>query len=526
MSHYRLNNIKKSLETDEKQVIADVQAMFAPDDIDNLRLVKKSLDARHKEKLFFVYAVEFDCAKELPLSADLIKIEDEEKLEFESVNCCFDFKPVVIGAGPAGMMAALCLAEAGAKPIVIERGAPVEERQKAVHRFWQTGELSETTNVQFGEGGAGTFSDGKLMTGIKKDKFTQKVIDEFVLAGAPKEIAYLAKPHIGTDKLLTMTANIRKKIIALGGEYRFYEKLVDLEIENGKLKAAIIEKEDGSRYKLPTDKLFLALGHSARDTFQMLYEHKANMEQKPFAVGVRIEHKQADINLAQYGKKFCRSPYLCAADYKLAVHLKDNRSVYTFCMCPGGVVVGATSLKGHVVTNGMSEFARDKENANAAVLVNVDERDFGSAHPLAGMYFQEELEKKAFELGGSNYFAPVQLVGDFLKSLPSNKIGKVKPSYLPGVKPADFKQLFSKELYQALQEGIRQMDNKLHGFADSEAILTAVESRSSSPVRIVRDMNGQSNISGIYPIGEGAGYAGGITSAAADGVRAAWQSLK
>lgn len=519
MPHYRLNNIKLPLNADENDVLSLVHRQFSGITLENLQLVKKSLDARHKDNLFFVFAVEFDCDDDLPQHTDLILIETEEKLEFKNLTSCFKVRPVVVGAGPAGMMAALSLAEAGAKPIVLERGAPVQERQKAVHRFWQTGQLDTTTNVQFGEGGAGTFSDGKLMTGIKKDKFTAKVLQEFALAGAPKEILYLAKPHIGTDKLLTMTANLRKKIESLGGEYRFYEQLVDVKIKNGVLQSVVVEKKDKTRYEILTDKLFLALGHSARDTFQMLYDKGLKMSQKPFAVGLRIEHKQADINLAQYGKKFCCSAYLGAADYKLAFHLKNNRSVYTFCMCPGGTVVAATSLEGHVVTNGMSEFARNKENANAALLVNVDERDFGSSHPLAGMYFQEELEKKAFILGGKNYFAPVQTVGDFLASRKTESLGQVTPSYLPGVMPADFKNLFSKELYGALQEGICLMDNKLHGFASKDAVLTAVESRSSSPVRILRGADFQANVKGIYPIGEGAGYAGGITSAAADALK-------
>lgn len=517
--HYRLNNIKMPLSSSLDDVYKCVQQKFPQHSLKELHVVKKSLDARHKDNLCFVYAVEFECAKELACTSDLIKIAKDIPLDFSSLKSSFKYRPIIIGSGPSGMMAALCLAEAGAKPIVIERGAPVAERKKAVANFWQNKVLSEITNVQFGEGGAGTFSDGKLMTGIKKDKFTAKVIAEFIKAGAPQEISYLAKPHIGTDNLLLMTSNIRKKIISLGGEYRFYEKLVDIKTNQSNLHSVIIERLDGQTYEIITDTLILALGHSARDTFQMLYDKGLNMEQKPFAVGVRIEHKQADINLAQYGKKFCHSPCLGAADYKLAVHLDNNRSVYTFCMCPGGTVVGATNLAGHVVTNGMSEFARDKENANAALLVNVDARDFGSDHPLAGIKFQEDLEKKAFVLGGKNYFAPIQKVGDFLASKPTTNIGQVKPSYQPGVTPTDFRLLFSKELNHALQQGIKQMAQKLKGFDAPDAVLTAVESRSSSPVRLKRDENYESSIKGIYPIGEGAGYAGGITSAAADGVK-------
>ena len=523
MPHYRLSNIKMPLEATKADIIFHIRQQLKQENIQahDIHLVKKSLDARRKDNLHYIYSAEFTAEKLSFQSKDIEEISKEPPLNFTKKQRRWSKRPLIIGSGPAGMMAALCLAEAGAEPIVIERGAPVKERQKAVSEFWQQGKLSPITNVQFGEGGAGTFSDGKLMTGIKKDRYTQKVMQEFVSAGAPEEILYLAKPHIGTDNLVKMTENLRQKIIALGGEYHFYEKLVDIKQKDNKLSAAVIERLDGTRYDMSTDTLILALGHSARDTFKMLYESGVKMEQKPFSVGVRIEHLQKDINMAQYGKKFANSPYLGAADYKLAVHLKDKSNLYTFCMCPGGTVVGATSLAGHVVTNGMSEFKRDKENANAALLVNVDAADFGSEEVLAGIEYQEELEKKAFALGGGDYAAPVQLVGDFLRDRATTKIGRVKPSYKPAVKPADFRELFSERIIKTLKAGLKEMDKKLRGFAADEAVMTAVESRSSSPVRIVRDEKYESNIAGVYPIGEGAGYAGGITSAAADGVRCA-----
>ncbi len=596
MPRIRINNIKADIETPEEEVLNSIRPTL-PQDASNLQLVKKSLDARNKNHLYYIYTAEYDIPS--PLSLNVIPRGNAPSRDLPAPSTSpspeegargmgktthpplpaaakvkpVALPPVVVGSGPAGMMAALCLAEAGLNPIIIERGASVDERKKAVAHFWQTGELSEQTNVQFGEGGAGTFSDGKLMTGIKKDEYTAKVLNEFAAAGAPKEILYLAKPHIGTDKLVTMTKNIREKIIALGGTYYFNTQLTDItpnpetnlltlritpnspqasfplstshpsnrcrwrchsrDLPAPSLSPSLAEGARGmgktthplNSYSLKTDTLILALGHSARDTFKMLYNRGVEMTQKPFAVGVRIEHKQAAINLAQYGKKYHNSPYLGAADYKLAAHLPDNRNLYTFCMCPGGTVVAATSIKGHVVTNGMSEFARDKENANAALLVNVDERDFGSTHPLAGIEFQEKLEKRAFELGGKNYYAPVQTVGDLLAGKPTKKLGSVTPSYAPGVTPSDFKQLFPEAIYKTLQQGIKEMDKKLRGFADKNAVLTAVESRSSSPVRIWRDENHESNIKGIYPIGEGAGYAGGITSAAADGVKTAHKIL-
>lgn len=513
----RINNIKMPLNTtiEELKDKTALKLNCDKEDISDFHISKKSVDARNKSNVHLVYAV--DCAANIkvPNDKDIETLIPLEKLSFKIKDD--GLRPVVVGSGPAGMFAGLALAEAGLRPIIIERGASVEQRQKDVQNFWQSGVLNPQSNVQFGEGGAGTFSDGKLTSGIKKDKFTDKVFQELHKAGAPDEILYLAKPHIGTDNLRKVVSNIRKKIISLGGEYRFNSCLEHLIIKDEVLQAIEISSESGC-YTLPVSRLFLAIGHSARDTFEMLLKSGVHLEQKPFSVGVRIEHEQKLINRAQYGK-FADSNYLCAADYKMAVHLPNGRSVYTFCMCPGGSVVAASSETGLVVTNGMSEFVRDKKNANAALLVGVDKRDFGSDNPLSGMYFQRDLEKAAFKYGGKNYNAPAEMVGDFLKSHASLKIGGVEPSYQPGVTPTDLSLILPDEICTSLKLGIMEMAKKLHGFDCYDAVLTGVETRSSSPVRIVRDETMQSNIKGIFPCGEGAGYAGGITSSAADALK-------
>lgn len=515
----RINNISMPLNTNEQQLKQKAAQKLGvkETELQNFAVSKKSVDARNKNNVHFVYSV--DCEAQTNIAdKDIEQLPEIASLVYNIKDS--GLRPVVVGSGPAGMFAGLALAKAGLCPIILERGAAVEQRQKDVAQFWQNGELKTDSNVQFGEGGAGTFSDGKLMTGIKKDKFTFKVLHEFALAGAPKEILYLAKPHIGTDNLRLVVKNIRKKIISLGGEYRFNSKLDSLIIKNNKLQAIKVAHEN-EIYELSTDRLFLAIGHSARDTFEMLYKSGVHMEQKPFSVGARIEHKQSLINKAQYGKA-AESPYLGAADYKMAVHLPNGRSVYTFCMCPGGVVVAAASETGRVVTNGMSEFSRSAENANAALLVGVSEKDFGSDNPLAGMYFQRKLEERAFIAGDRTYKAPAQLVGDFLAAKQSKKLGDVCPSYRPGVVLGGFDKVLPDDIINSLRLGIVQMSKKLRGFDCYDAVLTGVETRSSSPVRIIRDETMQSNIKGLYPCGEGAGYAGGITSAAADGLKAVY----
>lgn len=513
----RINNIKASLEMSHDDVINMVvnNLEIKPEQLKSIKIAKKSVDARSKRDVHFVYSfdIELSYGEDKIDGAETFLQPQWKPLE----NVKLKKRPVVIGSGPSGMMAALALAEAGLNPIIIERGCEVQQRQNDVNKFWKDGKLKLESNVQFGEGGAGTFSDGKLMTGIKKDENMSKVLSEFIEAGAPEEILYLAKPHIGTDNLSVMVQNIRKKILALGGEYRFETKLVGLKKQGNQLVGIELQNANNI-YELETNHVVLAIGHSARDTFEMLYNSGVEIQAKSFAVGVRIEHQQSLINQVQYGD-FAHHIALGSADYKLAVHLPNARSLYSFCMCPGGSVVAATSEEGRVVTNGMSEFARDNVNANSALLVGVNPSDFGGNHPLQGMYWQRDLEVAAYKLGGSNYNAPIQMVGDFLKNQASTRIGKVKPSYTPNVKLTNLSLCLPEFVTETLRMGLVEMDKKLRGFASSDAIMTAVESRSSSPIRIFRDENMQSNIKGLYPCGEGAGYAGGISSSAVDGLR-------
>jgi len=492
---------------------------IASSEILDYRIFKESVDAR-RGSVTFVYTVDVTINNEASvLGRGLSNVTQTPDLAYKmptSVGQAPIEPPVVIGFGPAGMYAALLLAQCGYHPIVLERGEAVDERAVTVDNFWRNGELNPESNVQFGEGGAGTFSDGKLTTRVK-DLRGRKVLEELVAAGAPPEILYQAHPHVGTDLLRNVVKNIREKIIQLGGTVRFNTKVEDFELTDGQITAVVTQKEI-----IKTKNVILAIGHSARDTFTKLYEHKIEMVAKPFAVGARIEHPQKLINQAQY-KEFADHPKLGAAEYRLTHQASNGRGVYTFCMCPGGYVVPSSSEPNTVVTNGMSEHARSEPNANSAVLVQVTLDDFASDHPLAGVEFQRDLESRAFVMGGSDYKAPAQRVGDFLTGQPSESVGTVEPSFFNGVKMTNLHDLFSKSICDALVEGISAFGKKMTGFDMDDAILTAVETRSSSPIRINRDSETlqSTTVAGLYPAGEGAGYAGGIVSSAIDGLKCA-----
>lgn len=516
----RISNLKipADRELTDDVLKAAVEKAIRSSGVKNIKTVRRSIDARDRSRVMYIMTLDFDIYKEKRfLKHKNISLPQDKK--YVLPECADkDIVPVIAGFGPAGMFCGLALAEMGLRPIILERGKCVEERQKDIDIFWSGGKFDPKSNVQFGEGGAGTFSDGKLTTGIN-DPRCGYILERFVEFGAPECIKYLAKPHIGTDNLVNVVRNIRKHIEKLGGKVLFEHKLTDIVMENGR-PAAVKAVTPSGETEIKCGAAVLAIGHSARDTFEMLHDKGFEMQQKAFAMGVRIEHRQDTINKAQYGE-FAK--YLPAADYKLFVHLPDGRGVYSFCMCPGGTVVAAASEEGRLVTNGMSYFARDGENANSALLVSVQPEDFGGGHPLDGVKLQRELEERAFRAGGGNYNAPVQTVGDLLNDRPSEKLGNVQPSYRPGFKLSDMREIFPDFIYGPLKEGIREMDKKLKGFADENAVVTAVESRSSSPVRIIRNTETKQSpgYPGVYPCGEGCGYAGGIMSAAADGLRIA-----
>jgi len=484
--------------------------------IRHLRIVRRSVDARKKPDIKIIYTID-------------VAVDGNEKRILKQSGCkratiapvsyykaaknvpAPEKRPVVVGFGPAGMFAALVLAIAGWKPLVLERGEDAASRHEKVQKFFETGVLDTRSNVQFGEGGAGTFSDGKLNTGVNNPRIGW-ILEQFVKAGAREDILYDAKPHVGTDVLLTVVQNIRRRIISLGGEVRFNTQVTGLCTENGKLTG--LQTAEGEI--IPCDAAVLAIGHSARDTFEMLAETGIPMEPKPFAMGVRIEHKQTTVDESQYGQI---SPVLPPADYKLVQHL-DNATVYTFCMCPGGHVVAAASEEGRVVTNGMSYADRDGENANAALLVTVNPADFPYEGTLGGVRWQRDIEERAYNVSGS-YRAPAQLVGDFLGGKASTGAGSVEPTYRPGVTWCDLHDVLPEKITASIAEALPKLDEKLKGFAEDDTVMTAPETRSSSPVRIIRGDSRQSALEGLYPTGEGAGYAGGIMSAAIDGMMTA-----
>ena len=492
--------------------------------VSDLTIYKKAIDARDKNRINFVYSVDFftDDEKRLLRLKDM-HITATPAMKYEEVSQGenrLNYRPVIVGFGPSGIFSALILARRGYRPIIFEMGLDIDNRDKDFEQFIKTRKFKKSASIQFGEGGAGTYSDGKLTTSIS-DLRCRLVSETLVKYGANPELIYINKPHVGTDKLKQIIKAIRSEIIDLGGEVFFGSQMTSIITE----KDILVGVEINNKKIIKTNVLLLGIGHSSRDTFEMIHNNGFNLMRKPFAIGVRIEHPQTLINKSQYGDN-ANHPSLKAADYKLSFHDKSGRSAYTFCMCPGGYVMCGSSEESGVVTNGMSESKRDNFNANSAVLVNIQTDDFPGSHVLAGMYFQRELEQLAYKAAGSNYNAPAQLVGDFLKGQLSKGIGEVKPTYEPGITFVDFNELLPNFVTTTLKNALLDFNRKIHGFAMPDAIMTGIETRSSSPIRIVRDDGFESNIKGVFPMGEGAGYAGGIMSSAVDGIKVAEEIIK
>ncbi|ERM58040.1 NAD(P)/FAD-dependent oxidoreductase [Vibrio cyclitrophicus] len=522
----RLTEIKLPLDHEESAIQDAIEAKLGinASQVLSFNIFKRGYDARKKSKILLIYTLDVLVENEAELLEQFISdphVKVTPDMEYKFVAKAVENqteRPVVIGFGPCGLFAGLVLAQMGFNPIIVERGKEVRERTKDTFGFWRKRTLNTESNVQFGEGGAGTFSDGKLYSQVKDPKhYGRKVIEEFVAAGAPEEILYVSKPHIGTFKLVTMIEKMRASIIELGGEIRFSTRVDDVHMEDGQITGLTLSNGE----EIKSRHVVLAVGHSARDTFEMLHERGVYMEAKPFSVGFRIEHKQSMIDEARFGKN-AGNPILGAADYKLVHHCKNGRTVYSFCMCPGGTVVAATSEEGRVVTNGMSQYSRAERNANSAIVVGIDpERDYpGDA--LAGIRLQRELESGAYVLGGENYDAPAQKIGDFLKGRDPSAIGEVQPSFTPGIHLTDISKALPDFAIEAIREAIPAFEKKIKGFSTPDGLLTGVETRTSSPVCIKRGKDFQSiNLKGFFPAGEGAGYAGGILSAGIDGIKAA-----